>query len=208
MDFLIKNKSYSRKIKRRTSLWILWLVIFISKETIYLNRNCYSQPRVYKNLTIHEVMAAFLFNFTKFVDWPSEALPDSLDTISVGIIGDDPIEGYLRKITLDKTVKNKKFSIIAIENYQQLKDCQVLFISQSEQQRLPRILKRIEKLNILTVSDIDKFAVYGGIIAFVIENSEVRFIINVEAADEAHLKISSKLLNLAEVFRNDNFKNK
>ena len=56
--------------------------------------------------------------------------------------------------------------------------------------------------DILTVSDIDTFCQYGGIVGFVTENKKVRFRINVDAAKRAELQISSKLLELAEVVHN------
>jgi hypothetical protein len=202
MDFLIKIKSHTFNFREKINLCFVWFVIIIGAMSFFQCPACFSQTEIYENPTTYEVMAAFLYNFAKFVDWTPEALPDSLKTINIGILGDDPFEGYLQQITIDKFVKNRKLIVKNIRNINEIKLCHILFISQGEQSRLARILKRVEKLNILTVSDIDKFAQYGGMINFIVREDKVRFIINVDAVAAANLKISSKLLNLAEIFRN------
>jgi hypothetical protein len=64
---------------------------------------------------------------------------------------------------------------------------------------VPEILGSLQGFSVLTVSDIDGFAEEGGVIQFVIEEDRVRFVINLEAASRAKLKINSKLLALARV---------
>jgi hypothetical protein len=82
---------------------------------------------------------------------------------------------------------------------EEIKTCHVLFISRSEAERLEKILASLKGRNILTVSDIDDFAVHGGMIRFLIENNKIRLRVNLEAARSANLVISSKLLRPAEI---------
>ena len=76
-------------------------------------------------------------------------------------------------------------------------NCQVLFISSSEEKRLPEILKSLQNAPILTVSEMDRFTESGGMINFVWVEKTIHFQINDVVAKNAGLKIGSKLLGLA-----------
>jgi hypothetical protein len=66
---------------------------------------------------------------------------------------------------------------------------------------LKEILEEIRNWNILTVGDMKNFARAGGVIQFIIEEDRVHFIINIDAADRAELRVSSKLLRLSHILR-------
>ncbi len=115
------------------------------------------------------------------------------------MLGDDPFGAYL-----DETVKGEKVNghplvIQRYRNIRDVKDCQILFISQSESKRLGEILASLKGRNILTVGDFEGFAKNGGVIRFLTENNKIRFRINLESAKAADLTISSKLLRSAEI---------
>jgi hypothetical protein len=76
-------------------------------------------------------------------------------------------------------------------------NCHILFISSSEAQRLSQTLKALEGSSVLTVAEMDHFNETGGMIAFILEGTKIRFKINNDSATRAGLKISSKLLSLA-----------
>ena len=82
-----------------------------------------------------------------------------------------------------------------------LEECQILFISRSESERVPEILSSVKNRPVLTVSDADGFANQGGMIQFVTDKSRIRLRINLDAAEAANLTISSKLLRVAEIVR-------
>ncbi|HEX9002623.1 MAG TPA: YfiR family protein [Blastocatellia bacterium] len=150
----------------------------------------------------YEVKAAFLYNFAKFVEWPPEAFGSGGGTaLIVGIIGDDPFGSAIDRTISGKTVNGRQLTIRRLKWGQNLKDCHVLFVSSSEQKRLPQILEILKGASVLTVSEMDQFSQQGGVIGFVMENSKVRFEINTSASEQARLKISSKLLALARIVR-------
>jgi len=76
-------------------------------------------------------------------------------------------------------------------------NCHILFISSSEKARLPQILKHLNGSSVLTVGEMPGFTETGGMINFVLEGTKMRFQINKDAANNAGLKISAKLLNVA-----------
>jgi hypothetical protein len=145
----------------------------------------------------YEVKAAFIYSLAKFVEWPGKSL-DNISTLTLYIIGDDPFGTDIDAIR-DKLIKGKRITIKQIDSPDALKNAGILFISSSEKQQLRNILKGISGLPILTVGDTKSFAQRGVMVNFYIENSKIRFEINMEAANLAGLKISSNLLRMGTI---------
>lgn len=145
----------------------------------------------------YEVKAAFIYNLAKFVEWPGKSL-DNISTLTLYIIGDDPFGTDMDAIK-DKLIKGKRVVIKQIDSPDALKNAGILFISSSEKEQLRDILKGISGLPILTVGDTKSFAQRGVMVNFYLENSKIRFEINLEAANLAGLKISSNLLRMGTI---------
>lgn len=145
----------------------------------------------------YQIKAAFLFHFAQFVEWPPQAFANSQSPIVIGVLGKNVFGDVLVRTIHNKTVNHHPFQCEEIRSVREATNCQILFISASEKNRLPKILKDLRGMNILTVSETDQFIQDGGIINFVIEDDEIHFQINDDAAKKAGLKISSKLLSLA-----------
>ena len=147
----------------------------------------------------YELEAAFLYNFAKFVEWPPEALPAPATPFTIGVIGENPFDDALeRTVKKARAVNGHPFVVKSVKALSELKNCHILFISDSERKRLPEILAALQGNSVLTVSEMDRFLQSGGMVRFVMEGNKVRFGINDEAGKRAGLKISSKLLNLAK----------
>jgi hypothetical protein len=149
----------------------------------------------------YQVKAAFLYNFTKFVEWPAEAFKDPNAPIIIGVVGEDPFGSILDQIVSGKTVNGRRLVIKRVSEARGLKTCHVLFISSSERNRLSPIIGSLNGSSVLTIGDMERFAQQGGMINLFIDEGKVRFEINVGVAERARLKISSKLLSLARVVR-------
>jgi hypothetical protein len=143
-----------------------------------------------------EVKAAFLFNFAKFVEWPAEATSGT-STINVGVLGNDALGDALRAMVRDKAVGGRGFVVRRPSGVDDLGGLHMLFVGESEKSRVGEILKRVDSLSVLTVSDIDRFCEMGGTINLFIEDSHIRFEVRLDGTQRSRLKISSKLLNLA-----------
>ncbi|MBI3881774.1 MAG: YfiR family protein [Verrucomicrobia bacterium] len=150
-----------------------------------------SQPSEY------QIKAAFLFNFVKFTEWPPKAFADATAPIVIGILGDNPFGDDLKQTIGDKTLNNRPLVIKEFRSLTEAVNCQVLFVSSSEQNRLTEILKSLQGSSVLTVGEMDHFTETGGMINFVTREKKIRFQINNTEASKAGLKISSKLLSLA-----------
>jgi len=147
----------------------------------------------------YQVKAAFLFNFTKFVEWPEGSFEDQQAPIVLGIIGDDPFDGDLARMIAGQKVEGRSLMIRRERWGEDLRRCQVLFVSASEQEHSSRILGSVQSAGVLTVSDMEGFAEAGGVIEFVTHDSHVHFIVNLDAANQNRLHVSAKLLALARV---------
>jgi len=141
--------------------------------------------------TMHQVQAAFLFNFAKFVTWPDDAFQRSENSLIIGVLGEDPFGAVL--------VMGKKLAVKRFVRIQDAVNSHILFLSSSEESHLPQILKWLERATVLTVSDMEEFAERGGMVAFTVEDQKVRFNVNVGAVERVGLKMGSQLLKLAKI---------
>jgi hypothetical protein len=159
----------------------------------------FSYPREVQAEPIHageyQVKAAFLLNFTNFVQWPQGALSD--DVFIVGILGQDPFGNYTDSLQ-GKTVKGRKVVVKRYEDPEDVREAAILFISGSEQRSLPHLLKILKGHPVLTIADHPGFCRSGVMINMHLLQKRVRFNINLTAAHQAGLEISSQLLKLAQ----------
>jgi hypothetical protein len=149
----------------------------------------------------YQVKAAFLFNFAKFVEWPPLTFKTDRDPVRICILGQDPFGSVLKDAVGGKTVLGRPFVVTEVADTNQAAVCQILFIGSSERKRLRSIFAALRTMGILTVGETDGFASQGGIVNFKLEDNRVRLEINQEAAGTARLRISSQVLNLAQIVK-------
>jgi hypothetical protein len=149
----------------------------------------------------YDVKAAFLFKFTKFVEWPANAFSGPDAPFVIGIIGHDPFEGGLDRLIEGNTTGNRSLEVrhVNATDATELRSCQMIFVSASEQRRLPAILAALQNRPVLVVGESEGFASAGGMFGFALRESHLGIEINSAAARQARLKISSQLLNLAKL---------
>jgi len=149
----------------------------------------------------YQVKAAFLFNFAQFVDWPPAAFTNIDMPFTIGILGRDPFGAALEATVEGETVNNRKIIIERARTVDDLKNCQLIFISQSEKSQVPEILSALDDRPVLKVSEIEGFARLGGSINFYLDDGRVRFEVNPAAAQRDGLKVSSQLLSLGKIIQ-------
>lgn len=148
--------------------------------------------------SVQQVQSAFIFNFAQFVKWPPKAFHDSSAPMTIGVLGSNPFGGALEGAVRGETVDGRRLNVRYSRRAEDLKDCQIVFVSQSEAGRLGAILGTFQGAAILTVSDIPRFCEQGGMINFMLEGGKVSFAINTRPAKNVGLQISPKLLRLAK----------
>ena len=144
----------------------------------------------------YQVKAAFLLNFARFVEWPEGT---NQDTLRICIVGNDPFGDAFQTI-LGRAPGSQPVHIMhpAAADVPGV-DCHILFVSDSGSRELARILHQTHHEPMLTVGDADGFARAGGMVGFILRNNKIRFQINSTAATHAGLRLSAKLLRLAEI---------
>ena len=148
----------------------------------------------------YQVKAVFLFNFSQFVDWPAASFADGRSPLVIGVFGQDPFGGMLDEIVRGETVNGRPLAVRRYESIEQIDDdCHILFVDRSQEEQLDAVLDALKGRSVLTVGDFDGFARGGGIIRFVTVGNKIRLRVNLAAAQEAKLTISSKLLRPAQI---------
>ncbi len=182
------NSNYSYR-KRKLKVPVAFLFLFFSFQL-------YAQiSREYN------IKAAFIYNFTRFVEWPSNAFSDPIAPFVIGILGDNPFDSSLYEAVGGEKVKGHPIIVQQYQNVNDIKNCHVLFISNNGDGKLKEILSTLPNKNILTVSDIPGFTTTGGIISFMTKENKIKLQINLSVAKATDLNISSKLLQVAEIVR-------
>jgi hypothetical protein len=147
--------------------------------------------------TEYQIKAAFLYNFAKFVEWPTQVFTGPTSPIVIGVLGENVFGDDLERTIHGKAINGRPLQFKEYHSVTEATNCQILFISTSEKKHLPKILNGLHSASVLTVGETDQFVEAGGMINFIIEDNRVHFQINNKAAKKAGLTISSKLLSLA-----------
>ena len=147
------------------------------------------------------VKVAFLYNFARFTEWPAEALGGPRSPFLFGVLGRDPFGRHLDAKMKGRTVNGRPVLIRRFDSLEDYQRCHVVFVSPSEASRLDEAIEKAAASGALVVTDSEGAATRGAMVNFFIEAGRVRFEINPEAAREAGLSISSKLLQLAKLVK-------
>lgn len=142
--------------------------------------------------------AAFVYNFAKFTEWPEEASPATGKTLNLCVTGDDELTAALGKLSGKKVrqwrVTTRYFAGAVPDG------CHLLYIGNSRGQLSSLLLASVRTRPVLTIGQSARFAEQGGIIQLYNSNGRLRFLINLTASRRAGLKLSSRLLNLADIY--------
>jgi hypothetical protein len=152
------------------------------------------------------IKAGFIYNFANLVQWPSTSFAQPESPIVIVILGEDHFGGTLDHALEGKKVNARSFVIKRARSVSELqrtlgpqKECQILYVSSSEMPHLGEAIQVLKGAPVLTIGETPGFARNGGIINLILEDNKVRFEVNVQAAKEADLNISSRLLALARI---------
>ena len=126
----------------------------------------------------------------------------SAGSVFLCVLGRDPFGNSLTSTVLNKTVDGRPVPYSILENGKEAGGCHVLFISSSERKTAAEIFSILDGSSVLTVGEMTQFAAHGGMVQFSLEDQQVRFDINLDVASSAGLKISAKLLTLAQIVKN------
>lgn len=148
-----------------------------------------------------QLKAVYLLNFVKFVEWPAAAFAAADAPILVGVLGEDPFGAFLDEAARAETIHGRGVRIVRFAEPAALEPVHALYVSPSEDERLPEVFAAIGGTPVLTVGETGRFARRGGAIRLLREGERLRFVINAAAAERRGLRVSSQLLRLAKDVR-------
>lgn len=145
----------------------------------------------------YQVKAAYLLNFTRYVEWPASAFSAPAAPLEICVLGQDPFGDELKRATANRSSQGHPILVRRARDRSELEGCHLVFVGEQESRRLAESPRKLTSFGVLTVGDTEQFARDGGVIGFLISNETVRFVVNLDARDRAGLRISSRVLTLA-----------
>lgn len=145
----------------------------------------------------YEIKAAFLYNFVKFVQWPSQSFASPESPIIIGVFGQNPFDGELERDVQGKKINGRRIEIRWVQNADDARQTQLLFVDASSDSKLDELMGAIKDVRVVTVGESDAFAHHGGTITFTTQGDKLRFAINIGSVERTGIKISAQLQKLA-----------
>ena len=148
-----------------------------------------------------QVKAAYLYNFAKFVEWPSGVFRNPDDPAVICVVGDQRTSDVLESAVSGKKANGRPVEARRPQSPAEFKSCQVLFIGFPDKERIAQLLDALHRSSVLTVGQSDQFIPLGGMINLAIKRTTIELEIDAEASDAVGLKISSRLLVVARLVK-------
>lgn len=174
----------------RTGLW-LWLGVVLAASSA-------DAPILRES----QVKAVYLFNFANFITWPASAFESLQAPFRICVLGEDPFKDKLDLAVENERVGERSVEVKRFTELEQTANCQIVFVSKSEQRFKAHIFEFLRSYPILTVGDMEQFLETGGMIQFYHKENKVRFFIRPQTLTGATLKVSSRLLKVGDVVEN------
>jgi hypothetical protein len=162
---------------------------FLLLYSILITASVFGQER-----PTHEIHAAMVYNFIKYVQWPNEG--DAGEFV-VGVIGDDDVFGTLKQWYDGKPKGSKKYVIKKLANVTEAADCQVVYVGKSKNKEFDNLKNNITGKSVLTITDGNGMGQKGSCINFKVIDGKLKFELNQGTVNSANLKVSGQLSSMA-----------
>ncbi len=159
------------------------LIIFLAAAFIFIQANA----------QIERIQAAFIYNFTKYLDWP---IAYRGSDFIIGVYGSDKMYQELQKIAKIKKVGNQNIKVIKLTNVSDLQDLNMMYVSQQKKNDLPKAVKLYSDMPTVIITNNANSRYYD--INFIVKNGKQRFQLNVASIRKKGIKIKDTLIKLAE----------
>lgn len=171
----------------KTFVWSLIALLVITVFATPLNA---------QDLDETSIKAAYVFNLTKFVEWPRAGTK-----LVVGFVGDGPMGEALEKSLTGKTSGTRVIQVVLYPKSDALEQCDVIYVAYTSPKKTRATLDQLHDKSVLTVGDTESFPKDGGMVALVRKDAQVRLEINLDAVQRSRLTISSRVLSIATIVR-------
>jgi YfiR/HmsC-like len=173
---------------RATALW--FILILISAEPVILRGQINATDE-------YRAKAQFLSNFPSFVEWPDEAFSSPQEPLFVCVYGTYSFGLSLAEKVGAKTVHGRRMEVRLLKKEKELRSCHILFVSHSAEKHYGAVMQAVQGASVLTVGETPDFLAAGGAVSFLYQDDALQFEVDLNNANEAHLKLSATMLSLA-----------
>jgi hypothetical protein len=150
-------------------------------------------------LSQSQIEAGFIFNFTRFVEWPDNSFATPASPFTICVVGAPQVAELLAVAAFGKEVGGRRLTIKTSKSDDDVRTCQILYFGGTEEHRAVGMSDSVKEISVLTVSNVPGFASAGGMIGFFVQDNKVKLEINADATAHARLKVSSKLIAIAQL---------
>lgn len=191
---IVSILSAARALRARAARWrgLLALLALLSSVAQVAVSSDLSASREY------QLKAAFVYNFTKFIEWPPQSFPGASDSIVVGVLGDSPFGAQLAQVVKDRRVNGRGIVVKRVDTAAEARSVHLLFVGAMQDGHFDEIEPGLAGSAVVTIGESSSFAGRGRTINFVLEDDKLRFEINMDSAEHAGLRISAQLQKLAK----------
>ena len=148
-----------------------------------------------------KVKAAFLYKFIGYIDWPAASFAKPDTPVTIGVVGADQLAAELAQAVSGRTANDRPVAVRRLRAGESLDGVHVLFVGKAENARLAQLAQAAQQRAILTVTESEGALAHGSVINFVTVERRVRFEIALDSAEKSRLKLSSRLLAVAQQVR-------
>jgi hypothetical protein len=143
------------------------------------------------------VKAAFIYKFLGYTEFPANAFSDPAAPLVIGVAGSDDMAAELGRIVAGRSINNRPVVVRPFRDGDSLSAVQLLFVAGADCTRATRLLRQAPAAPVLLVTECGNGLQAGSIINFKIVEERVRFDVSLDAADRNNIKLSSRLLTVA-----------
>ncbi|MDB6054107.1 MAG: YfiR family protein [Verrucomicrobiales bacterium] len=147
----------------------------------------------------YQLKAVFLLNFARFTEWPSSAFENPHAPLVIATLGKNPFNDALEDVVRGETVNGRPIAVAHYSSLESIEKAHILFICESESGQIEKLINAFSGKPILAVSDLENFAVRGGMVRFITKNNKIGLRVNLGTLKASQLTMSSKLLRSAEL---------
>jgi hypothetical protein len=149
------------------------------------------------------IKAVYLERITRFIEWPVTNSERDSTVFIIGIYEEAEFFNSLTEIFKDKTIKGKKVSVIKITGVDQVKSCDICYLSVKGKTAINKFVSEANRNGVLLMSETGDFGEKGVHINFYLEDEKLKFEINKQSIDSGKFKISSLLLKSSKIIQPD-----
>lgn len=142
----------------------------------------------------HEIYAAMLYNFIKYVQWPDEGAGGEF---VVGVIGDDNVYNTLKQWYDGKPKGSKKYIIKKLASSAEASSCHVVYLGKTKMKEFENVKNSVTGHSVLTITDGNGLGQKGSCINFKVVDGKLRFELNQGVVASSNLKVSGQLSSMA-----------